>query len=231
MEHSDALRLHAAEKYILGELPSQLRDEYEEHYFGCQECAGELKMTAAFMDGSRAILLAERGTESQVPEARVSRGDWFTWPRLRFAIPVFATLLLVVCYQNFVTIPRLKTMSAANVGLHGDLVSLIGANSRGGNPTTIQIHQTKPAILEVDVPSTSQFSGYLCRLQNQAGISVYEDRISSADAKKTLYLIVPQGKLQPGKYDLVIFGQGASKSGASAQTEIEHLAFEVAILP
>ncbi len=38
MNHSEALQLQAAEKYILGELAPELRDEYEEHYFECEEC-------------------------------------------------------------------------------------------------------------------------------------------------------------------------------------------------
>jgi len=33
MDHSEALRQQAAEKYVLGELPPPLRDEFEAHYF------------------------------------------------------------------------------------------------------------------------------------------------------------------------------------------------------
>jgi len=32
MDHNDAVRLQAAEKYVLGEFPPDLRDEYEEHF-------------------------------------------------------------------------------------------------------------------------------------------------------------------------------------------------------
>ncbi len=227
MEHSDAVRLHAAEKYALGELSSQLRDEYEEHYFGCQACASEVKMTAVFMDGSRTILKAEPETEKPVVEA----SGWFDWLQPRFAIPVLATLLLVVGYQNFVTIPQLKTMSSTGSGVDGDFVSLIGANSRSESLSSIQLHQSKPAILEVDIPTSGEFTGYVCRLQNQEGQSVYEAHISSADVKKSVHLIVPRSKLQSQKYTLAVFGQGASNSAAPAETEVERLAFAVEIIP
>src|SRR6266404_2189817 len=38
MDHKEAVRLQAAEKYVLGEFPPNLRDEYEEHFFDCAEC-------------------------------------------------------------------------------------------------------------------------------------------------------------------------------------------------
>ena len=230
MEHFDALRLHAAEKYLLGELSSQLRDEYEEHYFGCQACATELTTTATFMAGTRAVL-AEHASENSVAKTPALPPRWFGWLRPQFAIPVLATLLLVVGYQNFVTIPHLKTTSPVEAGMDGDLVSLIGANSRSESSGPVQIHQSKPAILEVDIPSAGEFTSYVCRLQDGVGRSIYEARISAVDAKRTVHLIVPQGRLQSQKYSLVVFGETASKSGTPAETEIERLIFEVEILP
>ena len=32
MNHDEAIRLKAAEKYLLGELSAELRDQYEDHY-------------------------------------------------------------------------------------------------------------------------------------------------------------------------------------------------------
>ena len=47
MDHNEAVRLQAAEKYVLGEFPADLRDEYEEHFFDCAECAVDVKAIAA----------------------------------------------------------------------------------------------------------------------------------------------------------------------------------------
>ena len=55
MDHNEALRLQAAEKYVLGELPPPLRDEFEAHFFECQECAQDVIATAAFVDNARAV--------------------------------------------------------------------------------------------------------------------------------------------------------------------------------
>ena len=52
MDHNEALRRHAVEKYVLGELPPSLRDEFEEHLFECQECAQDVKAAAEFVETS-----------------------------------------------------------------------------------------------------------------------------------------------------------------------------------
>ena len=38
MDHSGAIQI-GAERYLLGQLDSKVREEYEEHYFNCGECA------------------------------------------------------------------------------------------------------------------------------------------------------------------------------------------------
>jgi len=58
MDHNEALQLQAAEKYVLGELPPPLRDEFEEHFFECQECAQDVIAAAEFVDNVRAVLRA-----------------------------------------------------------------------------------------------------------------------------------------------------------------------------
>ncbi len=55
MDHNEALQLQAAGKYVLGELPSPLRDQFEEHFFECQECALDVKAAAEFVDNARHV--------------------------------------------------------------------------------------------------------------------------------------------------------------------------------
>src|SRR5438045_5921984 len=138
MDHTEALRLQAAEKYVLGELSQPLRDEYEEHYFECRECAEELKTTVAFVDSARGILRTEVPAQAEAQTARARTAGWFAWLRPAFAVPVFAALLLAMAYQNFVTIPRLER-NAVSSGRSADFVSLIGANSRSEGSKAYEI--------------------------------------------------------------------------------------------
>ena len=56
MDHNEAVRIQATEKYVLGELSPPLRDEFEEHFFECQECALDVKAAAGFVDNARVAL-------------------------------------------------------------------------------------------------------------------------------------------------------------------------------
>ena len=53
MDHHQATQLTAVEKYLLEELAPELRDEFEEHFFDCQECATDLRATAGFIDAAK----------------------------------------------------------------------------------------------------------------------------------------------------------------------------------
>ena len=53
MDHHQATQLTAVEKYLLDELTPELRDEFEEHFFDCQECATDLRATAGFIDAAK----------------------------------------------------------------------------------------------------------------------------------------------------------------------------------
>ncbi len=63
MNHDEAIRLKAAEKYLLGELSAELRDQYEDHYFGCAECAQDIRTGAVFIDNARDVLIPPSVTE------------------------------------------------------------------------------------------------------------------------------------------------------------------------
>jgi hypothetical protein len=222
MDHSEALRLHAPEKYVLGELSSELREQYEEHYFDCEECASELKTVVAFADTARELL--------RKPEPyRIS--GWFAWLRPVVAVPAFAALLLIVSYQSFVTIPRLQRQAATQAVQPADFVSLIGANSRAEGSKVFQLHRDRPVILEVDIPPSAAFASYICQVQNAAGATIYTTRASAADAKNTVHVVIPAGSRKAGEYTLLIFGQPSSAYNAASPSEIERLRFSVELLP
>ena len=46
MDHEVARTSHAVERYLLGEMPSSERDEFEEHYFACTDCASEIRFAS-----------------------------------------------------------------------------------------------------------------------------------------------------------------------------------------
>src|SRR5882672_8227545 len=114
MDHDEAIQLQAAVKYVLGELSPVQREEYEEHYFDCAECAIDLKVLATFADTAREVLRQQKSPQLVAASAPASAG-WFRWFQPIVAIPAFAALLLIIAFQNTVTIPQARNSSARAV--------------------------------------------------------------------------------------------------------------------
>ena len=220
MDHDLAVKSQACEKYLLGELSPDLRDAYEEHYFSCAECATQLRIAAEVISAGQQIL-AETPAPAVLERAVPELGSWSRWLRPAFAIPVLAGLLLVVGYQNLVTIPRLKESQSPRVLA---MFSLIAANTRGENVPEFVAHPDEPVGLYVDVPADPAYSTYDLRLEEPSGKTIPLRSLNSAEAQKTQVVIVNPGKMA-GQYALVITGQ---TNPSSTPTELTRMQFNIA---
>jgi hypothetical protein len=225
MDHNEAVRLQADEKYLLGELSKEQHEAFEEHYFECSACAEEMKTTVAFMESSRQV--AREGVPQAIDEKRLvpaapNDGGWFSWLRPAFAVPVFAALLLFIGYQNGVTIHNLKQApSNVVIGESSRSFSLLSANSRGGSAAKFAVGAHEDFRLDVDMPGNSP-NGYTCQIQDESGKVLASFTVSPEEAKNTVTRIIRGGSLKPGRYTIAIFkGQTppaqAGNEGAAAQ--------------
>jgi len=233
MNHNDAVQLKAAEKYVLGELSHSQREEYEEHYFDCGECALDIRAIAAFADTARVVLRQE---EESAKQKAGERAGWFAWLRPAFAVPAMAALLLVVAYQDFVSLP--KARQAAEHGtaqVFAAPFSLQRAGVRGGEAeeTKIQIHANENLPLKFDFTPRQAFSEYVCQLQDQAGHSLYRVKVPGTFVNQEVHLVIPAGGLKTGKYALVFTAASPASVGNPQPSgeEVLRLGFSVEILP
>jgi hypothetical protein len=241
MEHLQAIQLKAAERYVLGELPSDLREQYEEHFFGCAACAEELSLAAAFVENSRAAM----GSEPVMPPVRLpvtgaqrpSASGWFgAFLRPSLAVPVFAALLLLVAYQTFLVIPRLKDAGPQSAGALATAApqalasfSLLTAASRGGEPVTANVAPGQPFSLYFDIPPDGHYRSYICEIVNSGGAAEYSLNISAEQAKNAVQLLIPSSSLGPGKHAVVVRGLGTRDNTASNATEVARYPFTLVV--
>src|SRR5450631_588081 len=168
MDHEEAVRRAAVEKYLLNEMPQPERDEFEAHFFDCQECAADLRATAAFLEGVKKELRRSRAAN---PAPKSPKKSWFEFAlRPAFAGPAFALLLLVMVYQNVVVLPRFagETAQFKNPEILTPL-SLIGGNSRGGDVPSVTVAKGQPLLISLDIPTAERFSSYVCVLVAPSG--------------------------------------------------------------
>ena len=223
MDHDLAVKSQACEKYLLGELSPDLRDAYEEHYFSCAECAAQLRMAAELVGAGQQIF-AQTPAPAVSAGARIVResGGWLRWFRPAIAIPVLATLLLVVGYQNLVLIPQLKESRAPRVL---PMFSLISANTRSETVPAFTTQPNQPVGLYVDVPADAAYSSYVISVQAPSGKTTPLRSLSYAEAQKTQVVVINPEKMA-GKYALIFSGQ-SDQHPASTTAELARIQFTI----
>ncbi len=235
MDHNEAVRLQAAEKYVLGELPQNLREDYEEHYFECAECALDLKAAAVFVDTSREVLRAQ--PEKSTKKAAAAGSGWFAWLRPVVAVPVFAALLLFIGYQNVVTIPKAKQGASVGTGqVFTSSFSLkkadtLGEEAKAGDEGKVQVRANEGFALKFDFTPRQRFDSYIGQIQDESGRSVLEVRIPGSSSNRELQIAVPGGVVRPGSYVLVLAGDPGAKGQMSKENEVSRLSFTVEFRP
>jgi len=226
MDHSEALRLMATERYLLGELSPEMREAFEEHFFECQECALDLRAGAALIDEAKHQLDAPVPTPAVAPPKSTPRRDWFSWLRPAVAVPAFAALLLVVGYQNFATIPSLR--SAARQPRLAPWATL-HVGTRDGAPLPVMADHKSGAVLLIDVPDTATYSSFAFALQDPQGKQFWSETIQASAAQngpEPLSLLVPGIGLQPGSYTLTISGITAQGSRTQLDRRVLDVRFD-----
>jgi hypothetical protein len=212
MEHHQAVLQKATERYLLDELEPEVRDQFEEHLFDCQECALDVRAAAMFVEQSK-IVLAEPVASpggAQAAEVRTGQG-WFAWLRPALALPVLALLLVVVAYQNFVTYPHL--MAAASQPQIGPWAS-VNASTRGAAPVVIKAHPDEGFGLLVSIPPDTSYSSYSLDLYSPSGKLQWSLKIPASSPDDTRSIFVPGAGLEQGTYNLRV--TGVSSSGQSS---------------
>lgn len=226
MDHAEAVRLQAAVKYVLGELPPVERDSFEEHYFDCGECALDVHAAAAFADNARNVLCHE-AREGNLRAAAPARGGSFAWLRPVVAVPALAVLLMALAYQSLVSVPYWKmvaTQSAAPRVL--PMFSLIAANTRGAEGMIFHVQRGERFGLYVDVPVDASYRTYVLRIEDPAGNSTILRSLSYEEAQKTQVVEVNPGS-RSGVYQLKVLGLANKENEPGKETLLANMKFVV----
>jgi hypothetical protein len=206
MDHAQAIQTQAAEKYLLGELSAAEQDEFAEHFFDCEECAKDVRLTALFMDTAKRVMATDLGDKPQLTVKRSSSG----WQPAWYAVAAAVALLAVILYQNVVTIPKLRSFAAPQAL---EYFSIVGMGSRGSGQTAVSPSHERPFILLADIPSHENIDQYRCEIMNADGKTVLSIDVPEALARKTVPLLIPASTLPPGTYSFAISGRTKEDPG------------------
>jgi hypothetical protein len=223
MDHDAVVRDKMTEKYLLEELDSQLRDEFEEHFFDCPECARDVGAASKFVEHSRIILAEEpvEALETAPPRQQASGGGSLAWFRPAFAVPAMALLLVVVAYQNLVTLPQMTKSANQPQLLPAATLNLL---TYGSNAAPLMIHQGQGFLVNVIIPPGHKYSSYRVDLYNSVG-TVEASMPVPTSAEDTWPIRFPGTNRQSGTYKLVVHGITAN----GQDVEVGSSSFELQI--
>ena len=221
MDHAQARDLQAVEKYLLGQLPPDECEAFEEHFFACRDCAEDLRLAAIFEVNARAVFEENPVHSASAPPAQ----GWLatllaSWRQPVFAVPAFAAALLcaVAGYQNLVTIPALRSQSAVGVSEEQLAVLPVRAASRGASSgdseRSFQVPKgAKSFLLQFYAGWENPAANLDCEIQDSSGRVVFRLAIRSAENGMPDALRVPTSSVFPGAWVLVVRDLAGSKPG------------------
>ncbi len=221
-DHQQAVSSHAVERYLLGELPSPLREEFEDHFFCCTQCAEALRVASLLRENARALLRAEPRSPAAAP-VRVPVSEtpvdlrpepqpgvlseqssgWRAWLQPAVLVPwaaVFCLLFFVVKQRSDYWASPVE--SAAYLNLRTD--------TRGDAENATPFVRVNTMLsLTVDVPSDGSFEWTL----RPAGAQQLRGGTAPHGAGDTqngmLAVVVDTRKLPPGEYVLAVRPAGS----------------------
>jgi len=223
MDHTAVVRDKLTERYLLNELASEVRDEFEEHYFDCPECAVDVSAGAQFVEHSKLVLAQSAGPVSvrTVPRPAPEYRGWLAWFRPAFAAPALALLLTVVGYQNLVTYPRLQSELR-----QPEVVPAVSVNAgtwgAGGTPTIVS--QGQGLLLLVRIPPDGSYVRYTGELYNPGGKLAASFTITAEDGQDQSPVIFPKIDREVGTYTMALHGisaHGGSKDLGTTSFQLQ----------
>ena len=231
MNHSEAVKEMAAERYLLNDLTPDARDAFEEHMFDCPECALDVRSGATFVGEAKAQLpdISLGSPAANITSmARKRNKEWLSWLRPAFAVPVMAVLLVIVGYQNLITLPALH--QAADQPRFVQVAPLVGA-TRGDTHQTIAADAKNGIALPVELSAdlVGNYSSFSFDLTDPKGKTVTGKMQSSGREQGSgdaqFSIVLPAGALRNGTYTLVVSGTDAK----GTESPVARYVFDIAL--
>ena len=194
MQHELAVRTLAVERYFLNEITVRQREEFEEHYFSCDECAEEVRLTEQFVEDMRLAL---------TPARTAPPAPWLSSLLARVAIQSVAGVLAVLAvYQNAVTIPALRAPQSMAPAI------IFDGPARG---PILRVGVGAPLRLQAPIHAGGE-GRVRIELTDASGKVVRSGSVESPEPNQPLDVYVP-GRLNPGRYTLLVRAESADRSG------------------
>jgi anti-sigma factor RsiW len=230
MMHSEIDEQEIIERYVRNQLTAEERRDFEEHFFGCEECFEKLRTTERFIAGMRDA--GSRGLLDGRSADSVAVRTWASWmfPALAAGSCAAVALAIVVGWTLLFQMPRLRQqlgqasadLSAerqAIAALQTQLASRTGVES---NVPLVMLQATRdveeppneavlPAgagrlVLWVEMPA-SKFRRFRLEVETEDHHRVMSLDHLERNSYGALAVGLPAGQLKAGEFRIMLTGE------------------------
>ena len=241
MDHEQAVKMQAPERYLLDELSQDERDDFEEHFFTCANCADEVTAAFAFKDNAKAVFESERQAAAAAPVAATlvtpaqarSRWAWldrlFPAPSPRssmgawgVAVPAAAMILMgVAVYQGVFVIPGLRR-ELSEAEAPRVLQTIVARAATRSNDRVVSVDRNARFVqLVMDINARPSVSSYLFEVKDSSGAVVFA--VTAPVAGGSVNILAPTSDLKTGRYVVAV----RPSSGSESQEQAQEYAFSI----
>ena len=208
MDHLDAEKMKAVERYMLGDLAVSEVEEFERHFFDCAQCSEELRALTIFQENARAVF-AERDLAPvpvSVPAPKNSAGWWGGFSPLfgsrQWAVALGALLIGIFAGYG-VFAPHESAQAVSAYPLY--------AQARGEETIVSPAAASKFYTLYLDKTWDGDYSSYRAVLLDAAGTQRSTVPVNVGAPGEAIHMLIPTHQLAGGKYVLVMRGLDGGK--------------------
>jgi hypothetical protein len=209
MDHLDADRTKAVERYVLGDLSVSEVEEFERHFFDCPQCSEELRALAILQETARVVFSEEGSTRpvaagaparepAPVHEPMATRARWWN---IRIFVPALA-MLAVAAFLGFEAGER-RFGSAPQTVAEFPLY----AAARGEETVIAPPAGARFYTLFLDKTWDRDYPSYRAAFVS-AGSEKFSMPLAAPAPGQAIHILVPDQALSSGRYVLVISGDG-----------------------
>lgn len=218
MDHESAIRTRATERYLLGEIGEEEREQFEEHFFSCPVCADDLRAASEFASGARAVFREEMDavrsgpSPIQVPSMPWWKGAW----ALRASAGLNVALLGVAAALGLLVVRPLPVHEAREARFVQE-VPVLGPQ-RGSDAVREIARQTSQIVITAFLPDGSGSLRY--QIEDASGKIVRSGEMGPPPSESSgqSLLSIPVSNLAAGEYRIVLMGQNRPGEALGSRT-------------
>jgi hypothetical protein len=218
MDHLDAEKMKAAERYMLGDLAVSEVEEFERHFFDCPQCSEELRALTIFQENARAVFAGQdpAPVPVSVPVPKSAAGWWDGFSPLfgsRQWAMVLGALLIGIFAGYAAFAPHETVQAISGYPLY--------AQARGEETVVSPAAGSKFYTLYLDKTWDGEYSSYRAVLLDASGATQATATASAGAPGEAIQMLIPTHQLTAGKYVMVMQAIGA----AGKETELARFPF------